>query len=286
MNHEDPLYVSVRNKRGVAVFFFICLLVIFFPRIIRSFSQPVQIAISKSKIADFKQNREKYYQYKWPAKAKKRFKTPQRSFNPNDYKKSDWMILGLSEKQANVVTKFTTRGIYSEEDLQKIFVIPDVLYKLIKDSIIYAKRPEIQKAEKEKKIIIPILYDLNTASENELMMIKGLGNYYAKAIVKYRNELGGFVRRSQLMEIFKMSNESYEKIIPHIQINPFEIRPLHINEATMEELNAHPYLNWDQANSIFKMRLQKNGYKSINEIKESHLINEETYDKLLPYLSL
>ena len=64
------------------------------------------------------------------------------------------------------------------------------------------------------------------------------------------------------------------------------MRTININEATVEELNAHPYLIWGQANSIVKMRMQKNGFKNINEIKQSHLIDEETYEKLLPYLSL
>ena len=124
------------------------------------------------------------------------------------------------------------------------------------------------------------------ASENELLTIKGLGPYYAKAILKYKDELGGFVRKSQLMEIYKMNTESYEKIIPYLKINPSDVRTININEATVEELNAHPYLIWGQANSIVKMRMQKNGFKNINEIKQSHLIDEETYEKLLPYLSL
>ena len=104
--------------------------------------------------------------------------------------------------------------------------------------------------------------------------------------MKYKDELGGFVRKSQLMEIYKMNTESYEKIIPYLKINPSDVRTININEATVDELNAHPYLNWSQANSIFKMRIQKNGFKNINEIKQSHLIDEETYEKLLPYLSL
>ncbi|MCX6190895.1 MAG: helix-hairpin-helix domain-containing protein [Flavobacteriia bacterium] len=246
----------------------------------------MKITISKSKIADFEKRRKEYYQKTSYAKRKTRYKAPALRFDPNTYKKEDWLRLGLSEKQVNVVLKFTEKGIYSNEDLQKIFVIPAALFTLMKDSTFYPCKPIFNKIEKVPVPLTKIEIDLNMASENELLTIKGLGPYYAKAILKYKNELGGFVRKSQVMEIYKMNTESYEKIIPYLKINPSDVRTININEATVEELNAHPYLNWGQANSLVKMRMQKNGFKNINEIKQSHLIDEETYEKLLPYLSL
>jgi DNA uptake protein ComE-like DNA-binding protein len=59
-----------------------------------------------------------------------------------------------------------------------------------------------------------------------------------------------------------------------------------LNEVTFEELKLHPYLNWNQANSIIKMRQQRGRYEKIEEIKESKLIDEETFQKVSPYLSL
>jgi DNA uptake protein ComE-like DNA-binding protein len=286
MSADYPFYVSPRNRKGVFLFFFICLTVIFLPRIIRSIDKPLVISISKSKIAEFEQRRKEYYKKKSYFKRKRSYSLPPLRFDPNKYEKADWLKLGLSEKQVNVVMKFTQKGLYSNEDLKKIFVIPAQLFTLIKDSTFYPDKPTIKKIVEEKKVAVPYVINLNTATESELLAIKGLGAYYAKAILKYKGELGGFVRKSQLMEIFKMSSESYEKIIPHIQINPTEIRLLEINDATLEEFNAHPYLSWSQANSIFKMRIQKNGFHSLNELKESRLIDEETYDKLLPYLTL
>ncbi len=43
-------------------------------------------------------------------------------------------------------------------------------------------------------------------------MLRGIGNYYAKSIVKYRDELGGFVSSSQLLEIYNFRKETYESI--------------------------------------------------------------------------
>ena len=69
-------------------------------------------------------------------------------------------------------------------------------------------------------------------------------------------------------------------------IDPSFCRKININTVTALELQAHPYLDWSQANSIVKMREQKVGYLNVNELLESHLIDENTFLKLLPYLSL
>ena len=293
MTNDPPLYVSPRSRKGICFFFIICLIIIFLPRIVRSFDKPLSINLSKTAIETFNEKRnwhkKKEYQKKSrPAYKKKVFLAPERRFDPNQYQKNDWIKLGLSEKQVAVVLKFTEKGLYSNDDLEKIFVIPSTLFNLIKDSTYYPIAPTKKQEFTEKKLLVTheIELNINTASENDLLSIKGLGPYFAKAILKYKAELGGFVRKSQLMEIFKMSNESYDKIAPYLTINPSDVRTININEATVEELNAHPYLNWGQANSIVKMRMQKVGFKDINEIKQSHLIDEETYEKLIPYLSI
>ncbi|MFM7386981.1 MAG: helix-hairpin-helix domain-containing protein, partial [Bacteroidota bacterium] len=56
--------------------------------------------------------------------------------------------------------------------------------------------------------------------------------------------------------------------------------------ATKEELAKHPYIDTWQANSIIKMRKQRGGFLSLKELLDSHLINPETFEKILPYVSL
>jgi competence ComEA-like helix-hairpin-helix protein len=83
-----------------------------------------------------------------------------------------------------------------------------------------------------------------------------------------------------------MTPEIYAQIQSQVTCEITTIRKLSINHASAEELQAHPYLNWNQANSIVKMRMQKGGFKSIEEIKESVIIDKETFEKVRPYLSL
>ena len=97
--------------------------------------------------------------------------------------------------------------------------------------------------------------------------------------------MGGFLQLEQLSEIRGLKPEIIELVIKYLEINK-EVKRLALNSITYEVLKQHPYLTWNKANSIIKMRNQKGGFKELMELKESVLIDEETYKKLLPYVSL
>ena len=290
MKYEDPFVISKRSKRGLLVLILASLGLIFFPRVYMFFQKEEALVINSEKIAEFERTHKKFKKrnYSNYYSKKKKYKAPVSKFNPNNYSLSDWMNLGLSEKQSVVVLKFSSRGIYSEQDLKRIFVIPDVLFELIRDSVVYPERfqnsPNQESFKKQAKQIT--LINLNTADTTEFMKIYGIGAFYAKQIIRYREKLGGYFTKEQLFEVWKMTPEAYDKIKDHVFINEKDVKRIHINSVTIEELKAHPYLNWNKANSIIKMRIQRNGFKNIEEIKESVLIDSETYEKLFPYLSL
>ena len=290
MKYEDPFVISKRSKRGLLVLILASLGLIFFPRVYMFFQKEEALVINSEKIAEFERTHKKFKKrnYSNYYSKKKKYKAPVSKFNPNNYSLSDWMNLGLSEKQSMVVLKFSSRGIYSEQDLKRIFVIPDVLFELIRDSVVYPERfqnsPNQESFKKQAKQIT--LINLNTADTTEFMKIYGIGAFYAKQIIRYREKLGGYFTKEQLFEVWKMTNEAYDKIKDHVFISEKDVKRININSVTIEELKVHPYLKWNQANSIVKMRIQRNGFKNIEEIKESVLIDSETYEKLFPYLSL
>ena len=290
MKYEDPFVISKRSKRGLLVLILASLGLIFFPRVYMFFQKEEAFVINSEQIAEFERTQKKFEKrnYSNYYSKKKKYKAPDSKFNPNTYTLSDWKNLGLSEKQSLVVLKFTSRGIYSEQDLKRIFVIPDILFELIRDSVIYPERfqnsPNQESFKKQAKQII--LINLNTADTTEFMKIYGVGAFYAKQIIRFREKLGGFFKKEQLLEVWKMTPEAYEKIKDHVFISEKDVKRININSVTIEELKVHPYLKWNQANSIVKMRIQRNGFKNIEELKESVLIDSETYEKLFPYLSL
>jgi competence protein ComEA len=291
MQEQDPFYISKRNRRGVFTLFIFSIVIVFIPRILLNFEKDDQITISVEDIKSLEKNRsffQKKYDYKKSFSKKDKYKVPERKFDPNQYLFQDWLKLGLSEKQVNVVMKFTSRGIYSNEDLKKIFVIPEELFNRIKDSTYYPQKETFSKIERELNQDRPtaILVNLNNSPMEEFTKINGIGPFYAKQIIRYGEQLGGYHSKEQLLEVWKMNLETYEKLKDYVFVQSDNIKKIRLNSTNINELNNHPYLTWNQANSIIKMREQLGSFNSVNDIKESVLIDEETFEKLLPYLTL
>ncbi len=221
-----------------------------------------------------------------PRKKGKKYFPPKSRFNPNDYSLDDWMALGLSVKQSQSILNFVQRGIYSNSALEKIYVMPTEVYDLIKDSTYYEKQITEFTVIKDSVVKPLPLLEINAASKEDLIELNGVGEFYAKQILKYKNELGGFEFIEQLLEVWKMRLETYEKLLPQLSIDTNKIKKINVNTCSLEDLRSHPYLDYYQANSIIKMRMQKDGYNELQEILESKLINEEEFQRLLPYLSL
>ena len=280
--------LTQRTKSGLIVWSILALGIVLTPRIIRTWfpGDPIKIEIKTlEKIKLFKKSERRK---QWNNK-RNRYHTPPSKFNPNEYSLSQWMALGLSEKQANVVLKFCRHPLQSNDDLKRIFVIPEALYQRIKDSTIYPKKVHASYPSKE-----PILHaekqakriTIGAIDSSKLVSIRGIGPFYAKMIMRYERALGGFHKKEQLLEVFKMNTETYEILCSKLDFSETLIRKISINKATAEELDHHPYLNRWQANSIVKMRIQLGGFQSLNELRKSHLINAEDFEKLEPYVSL
>lgn len=281
--------ISKRNRRGVLILGVVLLVIIFSPRILAGYFQDNSLEYTveeldevEKQILDSKTSRKK----KNSKKKKERYTVPQATFDPNEYGLSDWIKLGLSEKQANVVIRFTQHGVYSNEELKKIFVISDELFGLIKDSTYYPTRPQKISAFSpavnrtiEKKI------QLNAATHDELIELNGIGDYYAKKIIEYREKLGGFHSQEQLLELWKFTPEKLAKIKDQLLVSG-ELQKININQASYEELVKHPYVSSKVANSIVKMRSQRNGYKNLTDLLDSKLIDRELLNKLEPYIKL
>jgi len=280
--------ISKRNRRGLLLLLFVAALISYTPRIIAASvgDEKVQISFEELEVIeteievkrDFRKAKKKKV---WVSK----YKVPTKAFNPNDYDLNDWMSLGLSKKQSEVVLKFSKRGLRSNTDLEKIFVIPSELFNLIKDSTYY---PELQFDKKivkpEVKVFIPI--DINSADIEELKTIPGIGDFYAAKIVEYRSQLGGYIRTDQLLEIWKFDVERYESIKDKIVLTEQSLDLININSATFDELKAHPYISYKVANSIVKMRAANGDYLGVEDILKSKLIDKSLFQKIKNYLKV
>ncbi|MFT5778091.1 MAG: competence protein ComEA [Crocinitomicaceae bacterium] len=265
----------------------------FTPRIISkvSASEEPMISYKEAKVVEEKILERKH---SWKKKSKQwkpkknKFKTPERRFDPNQYSESDWTKLGLSPKQAQVVVHFAERGLKSNDDLRKIYVLSEQFIVTIEDSTYYPegysyiREKDALTKEDKSQLLVPI----NSADVEALRKIPGIGAYFADKIVFYRDELGGYVHKEQLLEIWKFDIAKYQEVRNFIEIDEINFTTISINTATIDELKEHPYINFKIARSIVRMREQIGSYKTLDEIKRSKLIDEITYQKLKPYLSI
>ena len=73
--------------------------------------------------------------------------------------------------------------------------------------------------------------NLNTASKHLLSYVSGIGGSLADNIVKYRNELGGFTGREQLLKVPRLGGKAYEQCAGFLRIkesaNPLDASAVH-----------------------------------------------------------
>jgi competence protein ComEA len=63
-------------------------------------------------------------------------------------------------------------------------------------------------------------------------------------------------------------------------------RPLSLNRATLEELDALPGIGPTLAEEVLRMRSQKGGFRTLDELKEVPGIGERRFERLAPLLTL
>ena len=207
-------------------------------------------------------------------------------FDPNELDEAAWLSMGLREKLVRTIINYRNKGgrFYEAEDVKNIYGMRENEYKVL-ESFINIKKDTL-KAFKKKVIANDLLLDINSADTLDLQQLKGVGPSYARRIVKYRDRLGGFCYKGQLMEVYGMDSLRYLGIMENVFVETDSIQRININEAGIKQLIKHPYIEFYLAKSIVKYRKEIGGYSELEQLKEANLIYEELYQKIKPYICL
>lgn len=209
-------------------------------------------------------------------------------FNPNNLQEEGWLKLGLSQRQAHIIHNYVSKGghFYKKEDLKKIYSITADDYNRLEP---YINIPSnYQRHPFEKKTYTPLTavnVELNSADSLALLKVRGIGPAFAKWIIKYRDRLGGFYSKEQLMEVFIIDSAKYSQIESQVSVDAALIKPILVNSASFDNLKRMPYLSYKQINAIIMYRKQHGNYHSVDDLRKIVLMDEATLNKIEPYLA-
>ena len=220
------------------------------------------------------------YYHKYKTKKRKQIKYFR--LNPNTASISDWEKFGFSKKQSKIIYNYIKKsgGIKTKTQLKNIFVISNSKYNEIKKFIIIDKN-NINTQNIEKNNNTANIIEINSASKENLMLIKGIGDKLSDRIIKYRNLLGGFYKKDQLKEVYGITPENFEKIKDFISIDAKNLKQININFSNEKDLSSHPYISYKEAKAIVKYRTKNGFIKNVNLLITNNLLNN---NKALPYL--
>lgn len=208
-------------------------------------------------------------------------KYEQKAFNPNFLNDYTAAKFGMTIEQIDKLLDYRAQNKYvnSVEEFQQVTgVSNEVLNKMTP----YFKFPEWTQKKREFKYqeveeqITKI--DLNTATFSSLVAIKGIGDFYANAILNERDNLNGFVHIDQVDFIKSLRPEAKQVLKKYTFVSTKKIiQKININTASKEEIAKIPYINAYLAREIVVLRSKKDIPLNIEDLKK---INSFPLDKL------
>lgn len=136
----------------------------------------------------------------------------------------------------------------------------------------------------------PFFFDPNTLDATGFQRL-GLSPKLSQTIIHYRNKGGHFYTPESFRKIWGLKEEEYQRLFPWIRMEKNATRndSLHIknlNTCDTSDLIALPGIGSTLASNIMAYRRLLGGFVRLEQLKEVWGIQEETYQKIRPYIHL
>jgi DNA uptake protein ComE-like DNA-binding protein len=211
-------------------------------------------------------------------------------FNPNFISDYKGYTLGMSTVEIDRLHAFRKSGkwINSPADFKTVTKVPDSLllklspYFKFPDWVIKKNQQQNGKTQEyttaktatvtnpdkfdNKKVVSKPAIDINSALEEDLIAVYGIGPAFAKKILRRRADLGAFVSMDQ-MEDFDFSPEALAGLRKGFKVgdNP-RVTTINVNTASLQQLSRFPYFNRDIAKAIITQRSMKGKIDNFDEL--------------------
>lgn len=186
-------------------------------------------------------------------------------FNPNTVSVEDLCRLGFTYKQAMAIDNYRKKGgrFRRKEDFARSFVVSDSVYKRLQH---YVEIP---------------LVDLNLADSAAFDALPGIGGWFASRMLEYRNQLGGYSYKEQLMDIWKFDKEKYDALSDLIVVSPEHVKYYPLWTLPADSLRLHPYIGDYSAKGIVLYREHNpRSLWSVDSLASAGVLREEDAARL------
>lgn len=218
-------------------------------------------------------------------------------FDPNTADSTQLLRLGLAPWQVRSIYKYRAKGgVYRRpSDFARLYGLTAGQYRALEPYIrisadyrpaseVYASGSDALTFRDTLRYPVKIRpgehVALNTADTAALKTVPGIGGAFARAIVRYRDRLGGFYSVEQLREIDGFPDEA----LPYFEVRGEALRKINVNKLTLSQLRRHPYIGFWQAKTITDHRRTHGPLRSFGELGMYKDFPQAAIDRLRHYV--
>ena len=217
-------------------------------------------------------------------------------YNPNFITDHKGNKLGMSVAELDRLFAFRKENKYvnSAKEFQQVTKVSD---SLLKEMAVYFKFPDWvnQKRDysskftpfpkKEKEVIV--VKDINLATAEDLIKIRGIGEAISARILKERDKFGAFASMEQMQFIWGLSPDVIEYLNQYFKVVDIsQIKKININEATLKQLSAFPFFNYTLSREILIYRSMNVKIKDAEDLTKIKGFPVEKVGVIALYLEL
>jgi competence protein ComEA len=278
---------TASESRGFVALLILLILILLAPTFYAWFlpeSEPIDLTIERLKVDSVLTTIEKKETRK---KAADLF-----DFNPNTASEIDLVRLGFPKYIALRMVNYRNKGgkFRVKNDVLKIYGMDKAVFAAVKAHILLPDsisrpvkefaRPEFKSQPKTQQTFS---IDMNQADTADWQKINGIGKVLSARIVKFRDKLGGFVRKEQLYEVYGLDSQVVKNNWEKMQlITP--AKKWNVNTLSAEELGKHPFIGKKLAQVIVNYRTHHGLFEAEEDLLKTKVIDRDKLAKLEGYL--
>jgi competence protein ComEA len=209
-------------------------------------------------------------------------------FNPNTVTARELDDLGFPKRLSKGLLNYRSKGgsFKIKSDLKKLYGMDSTFYVSLVPYIQLPDKREFEARTSVAKREIS-LFNLNEADTAQFQQVYGIGPVLAKRIITYRKKLGGFVKTSQLNEVYGLDSTTVQKLLSASFLEQgFEPHKINVNTVDEQVLSSHPYFSKKLARAIVTYRFQHGKYQSVDDLRKIELLDTKTAERIYPYITV